>query len=34
MNLKYESIFNINIIKILIIHVTIKFNGNHIFKYE
>jgi hypothetical protein len=33
MILKFKSIFDINIVKILIIHVVIDFNGNHILKY-
>jgi hypothetical protein len=34
MNLKYKAIFNINIIQISNIHVTIYFNGNHIKRYR
>jgi hypothetical protein len=34
MNFKCKFIFNINIIKILIIHVAINFNGNHTKQYR
>jgi hypothetical protein len=28
-NVKFKTMFKINVIKFLIIHVVIKFNGNH-----
>jgi hypothetical protein len=34
MNLKCKIIFNINIPKIIIIHVAMQLNGDHIIKYE
>jgi hypothetical protein len=34
MNLKCKIIFNINVMKILIIHVVVDINENHIFKNE
>jgi len=33
MNLRCKLIFNINIVKFLIIYITIDFNENHIEKY-